>query len=489
MSSSPRTAEIDLDLHKKQAEAFLSTATEILYGGAAGGGKSHLMRAAAIIWCSHIPGLQVYIFRRIREDLVKNHMEGPKGFRSLLAPWALAGFVKIVEDEIRFWNGSKIYLCHCKDEKDRFKYQGSEIHVLMVDELTHFTEVIYRFLRSRVRAVGLPELPEEYRGCFPRILCGSNPGNVGHLWVKTAFISNREPMSIQRTADSEGGMLRQFIPAKLNDNPSMAKDDPMYRQRLKGLGSEALVKAMEDGDWDVIEGAYFDGWSNELHVIRPFEIPKHWVRFGAFDWGSSRPFSYGEYAVASEGYNGIPAKALIKIKEWYGVRKMESGEPEPNVGLKLTVPQIATGIKALEAGDKIAYRVADPSIFDASRGESIAEQFYKANGIIFQRGDNKRLPGWEQIRDRLEGEERPMLYLFSTCYDSIRTIPVLQHDEKHPEDVDTDMEDHAADELRYACMSRPYTRPAPVQEPMRTMNDISLDELWNSQPQKRSGRI
>jgi hypothetical protein len=211
------------------------------------------MRIAAILWCTQIPGLQVYLFRRIKEDLVKNHVEGPKGFRTLLAGWVNCGFVEIIEDEIKFWNGSKIYLCHCKDEKHRFKYLGAEIHVLLIDELTTFTDTIYRFLRGRVRAVGLPQLPKEYQGKFPRIICSSNPGNIGHLWVKTAFIDGVREMVIRQMPDTEGGMKRQYISAKLEDNPSMATDDPNYRSRLRGLGSETLVKAMEKGDWDVIE--------------------------------------------------------------------------------------------------------------------------------------------------------------------------------------------------------------------------------------------
>src|SRR5437868_6728908 len=234
-SSSP--AHLEIHLHPKQWVALLSEATEILYGGAAGGGKSFLMRAAAILWCCAIRGLQVYIFRRIRDDLVKNHMEGPKGFRALLAALENDGFCTVVEDEIRFWNGAKIYLCHCKDAKDVSKYQGAEIHVLLIDELTHFTEQMYRFLRNRVRMVGIV-LPPQYVGKFPRILCGANPGNIGHQFVKMGWIDGVEALSIRQMAASEGGMMRQYVPAKLNDNPSMATDDPGYEDRLSGLGSE-----------------------------------------------------------------------------------------------------------------------------------------------------------------------------------------------------------------------------------------------------------
>ena len=216
-----QSAAINLNLHHKQSIALDTEATEVLYGGAAGGGKSHLIRVAAVIWCAAIAGLQVYLFRRVREDLLKNHMEGPKGFRSLLAPWVTCGFVRIVDDEIRFWNGSRVYLCHCKDDKDIYKYQGAEIHVLLIDELTHFTDAMYRFLRNRVRMVGI-NLPANYKGRFPRILAGANPGNIGHLFVKRAFVDGAETYDIRQMSPEEGGMKRQFIPALLEDNPSMA---------------------------------------------------------------------------------------------------------------------------------------------------------------------------------------------------------------------------------------------------------------------------
>lgn len=472
-------ATIDTHLHPKQMAAFTSEATEILYGGAAGGGKSHLMRMAAIVWCSEIPGLQVYLFRRIRDDLIKNHMEGPNGFRAVLAGWVSCGFVTIVEDEIRFWNGSKIYLCHCKDEKDRFKYQGAEIHLLLVDELTHFTDKIYRFLRNRVRMVGI-EIPEKYKNRFPRIICGANPGGIGHQFVKMTFIDGQQPMKVYEAANSEGGMLRQFIPAKLEDNPSMAENDPGYDARLHGLGSESLVRAMRYGDWDIIDGAFFDNFRKDRHVVRPFPVPDHWMRFRAGDWGSAKPFSFGWYAVASDDFIAgpgivIPRGALVRYREWYGIATDKEGKHIPNQGLKMNADQVGSGVRDRDSGDLIAYGVLDPAAFAQDGGPSIAERMMRGttgkNGATFRPADNKRVTargamgGWDQMRARLDGDGdgRPMLFFFETCTHAIRTIPALQHDEDRPEDLNTDMEDHPADEVRYACMSRPWVKNAPNQ--------------------------
>jgi hypothetical protein len=465
-----------ISLHPKQWDAFLSPATEILYGGAAGGGKSYLMRQAAIAWCSEIPGLQVYLFRRIREDLVKNHVEGPSGFRELLAGWVNCGFVVIVEDEIRFWNGSKIYLCHCKDEKDRIKYQGAEIHVLLIDELTHFTDVIYRFLRNRVRMVGI-SVPGKYRGKFPRIVCGSNPGGIGHQFVKTTFIDNRMPMAIDKVEPTEGGMLRQYIPALLEDNPSMADEDPEYEQRLRGLGSDALVRAMRYGDWDVVEGAFFDCWAPHRHILEPFEIPEDWARFRSGDWGSAKPFSFGWWAIVEDDTRHpvsgqlMPRGSIIRYREWYGCVP-----GKPNTGLKLTAEQVGAGIAELET-EKVAGGVLDPAAFAEDGGPSLANRIMAGSGakkVMFRRADNKRVTqrgamgGWDMMRQRMIGtDEAPMIFCFSTCRDSIRTIPMLQHDQDRPEDLDSDMEDHAADEWRYACMSRPWVKDKAVESPKR----------------------
>ena len=447
MSVSP---EINLNLHPKQAIALDTEATEVLYGGAAGGGKSHLMRVAAILWCASIPGLQVYLFRRIREDLIKNHMEGPKGFRSVLAPWVLNGFVRIVEDEIRFWNGSRIYLCHCKDEKDIYKYQGAEIHVLLLDELTHFSEAMYRFLRNRVRMVGI-DVPKGWEKRFPRILAGANPGNVGHLFVKRTFVDGTDTYEIRDMEPGEGGMKRQFIPALLEDNPSMGADDPGYEARLHGLGSDALVAAMRYGNWDVVDGAFFDCWDAARHVVSPFTIPDGWTRFRSMDWGSASPFSVGWWAVVGDtvtvsnrtgGKVILPRGCLVRYREWYGASK-------PNTGLKMENEDIGRGIAAREKGERITYGVLDPACFSSNGGPSIHEQIMRG-GPIFREADNARVAkrgaigGWSEMRGRLIGDadRNPMIVCFATCHDSIRTVPALQHDSVNPEDIDTDMEDH-----------------------------------------------
>lgn len=446
------------------------------------------MRCAAIIWCATIPGLQVYLFRRLFPDLIKNHMEGPKGFRALLAPWVASGHVTIVEEEIRLWNGSRVFLCHCKDEKDRFKYQGAEIHVLLIDELTHFTDTIYRFLRTRVRAVGL-NVPEQYAGLIPRILCGSNPGNIGHLWVKQAFVA-AGAYTQHRMGDDEGGMVRQFIPSRLDDNPSMTKDDPTYRARLRGAGSAALVKALEDGDWNVIEGAFFDCWDSFKHIVSPFQVPQHWARTRSFDWGFAKPFSVGWWAVASEAQPlsnkfVLPRGGLVRTHEWYGAAS-------PDVGLRLEAEQIATGIKSRDPLG-IALAVADTAIFAESGkaygygGPTIGERLAAA-GVRFQPSDKRRNQGWDQMRGRLigDGDGNPMLVVFDTCVDFIRTVPVLQHDELRPEDLDTDSEDHVADECRYMCMARPWAKPElRKSEPLKGIEALTLDRLFKDREEER----
>lgn len=497
--SSTSPDALNLHLHPKQWEAFETKATECLYGGAAGGGKSHLMRICAVVWCTSIPGLQVYLFRRIRDDLNKNHMEGPKGFRAMLASWVEQGWCSIVEDEIRFWNGAKIYLCHCKDEKDIYKYQGAEIHVLLIDELTHFSEMMYRFLRNRVRMVGIV-LPPQYVGQFPRILCGANPGNVGHLWVKTTFVTSATPMKLRSMPANDGGMLRQYIPARLEDNPSMTVDDPGYEMRLEGLGSATLVRAMRWGDWDVIEGAFFDCWNPLRHVVRPFEIPKDWVRFRSGDWGSAKPFSFGWWAIVADTYRTetviLPRGCMVRYREWYG---MQSGKP--NVGLKLHAEKVGEGLCGLEKNDApVSYGVLDPAAFSQDGGPSIAERMFTGSGskILFRRADNARVPGrgamggWDQVRSRMigDGDGRPMVVCFSTCFDSIRTIPALQHDTARPEDLDSDMEDHAADEWRYACMSRPWNRDLHNVEPIRGTTEMTMAEAFKlASPKINTGRI
>lgn len=439
---------LNITLHPRQTDAYQSAATEILYGGAAGGGKSYAMRALAILWCAQIAGLQVYIFRRTYDDLIKNHIEGPKGFLALLADWQNAGFCKIVESEIRFWNGSKIYLCHCEHEKHRFKYQGSEIHVLLIDELTLFTEVIYRFLRTRVRMTSIV-LPGDLKGRFPRILCGSNPGNIGHAWVKSTFISDGEskvePMQIRPMPDDEGGMLRQYIPATLDDNPTMAEDDPSYRTRIRGLGNAALVKAFEKGDWDAVVGSYLEGvWDADKHVVKPFAIPSTWAVWRAMDWGFAKPYCV---LWAAMDFDGV----VYIWRELYGY----GGKAD--VGSREEAGAVARKIKEIEQHDErlgYEYRLcpADASIF-AETGTS------RSIGKIFRDGGVKWIESYKGPRSRVNGAQLIVemlqsgkLKVFDTCRHLIRTVPALMPDPNNPEDVDTKMEDHCWDTMRYLLL-------------------------------------
>lgn len=446
----------EINLEPKQGLAFQTEATEVLYGGAAGGGKSYLERVSAIRWCAEIPGLQVYLFRRTLPDLRDNHLRGPTSFHVLLQAYTEGGHVKhkSVENEFEFWNGSILHLCYCDSENDVEKYRGAEIHVLMMDELTHFTEYQYRFLRSRVRVAGL-KIPPQYKSKLPRIETASNPGSIGHAWVKRTFISPKPALEVWRTSPEEGGMLRQFIPARLVDNPHLTDEDPEYANRLRGLGTDNLVRAMLDGDWDIIAGAAFEKLRRDIHCIEPFEPPEDWMCFGSFDWGSTRPYHFGLWGV-SDG-NSLPdgrtyrRGAIILWNEIYG------WNGKANEGQRLEAEAVAERIRSLVGGRKLTYIAADPSMWKVDGSPSIAENMLR-KGVVLRKADNARLVGYVQVRQRIAGDEDgPMLFATKNCHDGFwRTMPDLVMDERKVEDVDTDQEDHAYDSVRYACQSRPW---------------------------------
>jgi hypothetical protein len=472
MADGGASAAIDFSLHPKQTIAFQSQATEILFGGAAGPGKSHLLRVVAIVWCASIANLQVYLFRREFPDLYKNHMEGPTGFPAMLAPWVLSGLAKInySKNFIELWNGAKIHLCHCQHEKNKYDYQGAEMHVLMIDELTHFTESIYRYLRGRVRLGGLAA-PPAFVGRLPRVICGSNPGGLGHNWVKASWVDLLAPLELRQMPPAEGGLVRQYIPARLTDNPTMSANDPEYASRLAGLGDTALIKAMLEGDWNIVSGGALDDvWSPRIIVPR-FHVPASWRVDRSFDWGSSHPFSAlwwaqadGTEATLPDGTRWAPPRgSLVLLHEWYGAKGA-------NEGLKISPRDVAAGIlereRDLVAGRWVAAAPkpgpADNSISAVSQPgtPTIADEMATA-GVRWTASDKApgtRKIGLELIRSRLReaGKERPeapALFVMEHCRSALAHWPVLPRDSRNPDDVDSDAEDHDYDALRYRVLA------------------------------------
>lgn len=458
---------------EKQRYVYETPASEIFYGGAAGGGKSFMLRALSIILCAKIPHLQVFLFRRLYSDIAATHIEGPAGYKALLHEWEERKWCSVTQDKIRFWNGSVIFLQHCKDELDKNKYLSAEMNVLLMDEASQFTESQYRFFRGRARLGALRQQIEEqvkkgeleplYLKKLPLVVCASNPGNVGHGWLQSTFVDYAPPMTPVQTPEEEGGMVRVFVPARLEDNPYIEEG---YENKLLGLGDEELVRAMRYGDWNILSGAFFKGFSRSRNVLPPFSIPRHYPRVMAYDHGWYYPFSIGWFAFFPEPYAPpelnsdpmnpeviIPQGSIILYKEWYG----SQGK---NRGLGLTPEEIAYRVfnefeeyeKLDGVPQKIEMRVADPAIFKTDRGESIADVFDRYH-LHFERGDNDRIRGWQQMDARISATPYPTYYIFENCLDSIKQMGLAVRDPKKPEDIDTDIEDHALDMARYAIMA------------------------------------
>ena len=436
---------------------------EAFYGGARGGGKTDGVLGEFVAhagrYGQHAIGLMV---RRERTQLI----ETIERSRQIYLP--LGAKYNEQDKQWRFPNGARLRFAYLERDADAEGYQGHSYTRVYVEEIGNFPspDPVMKLMATLRSGAGVPV---GFRAT-------GNPGGPGHQWVRARYI-DPAPLGWEIITDPVSGLERVYIPSRVGDNSYLGQD---YVQRIKASGSAELVRAWLEGDWSVITGAYFTEFSLEQHVLEPFAIPENWVRFRAMDWGSARPFSVGWYAIsegivlprvgktpANDDPNAakhraevvIPRGALVKYREWYGASA-------PNVGLKLTAEEVADGIKKRESGDKVAYGVIDPAAFAEDGGPSIAERMIR-RGVTFRRADNSRVArngamgGWDQLRSRLKGEDgRPMLYFFATCRDTIRTLPSLQHDENRPEDLDSEGEDHAADETRYACMSRPYARGA-----------------------------
>lgn len=439
---------------------------EVFYGGARGGGKTDgVLGKYALKAGTYGKGFNGVFFRR-ELPMLDDAIERSKDIYHLLGGrW---------QDQKKTWtfpNGARLRFRPLERTADADKYQGQNVSDACVEEAGQYPDPtpidrLNGVLRS---ASGVPT----------QLIMTGNPGGAGQQWIKLRYIDPCSTgMKVLTRSLPNGKQHRYvFIPSRLQQNKLLMQADPDYINRLYLVGSQKLVDAWLEGDWSAIEGAFFDCWSAK-HVIRPFTLPDHWTRFRSADWGSARPFSVGWWAVVGEDTltDGcwLPRGALVRYREWYGVRKRADGSIEPNQGIKLPADEVGRGVVEREEGDpRIDYGVLDPSAFAEDGGPSIASRM-RAEGANFRRADNKRVAtkgaigGWDQMRARLMGEDfgepmglRPMIYCFSTCYDSIRTIPSLQHDDVRPEDLDTDMEDHAADEWRYACMSRPYVTDGP----------------------------
>ncbi len=440
----------------KQAEFMSRPEYEVLYGGAAGGGKSDAIIAEALRQVDN-PNYRAIIFRKTypqcRELIIKS-------IRIYSAAYPDAEY-NGSEHYWKFPSGAKIYFGSMPNATSYLNYQGLSYSYIAFDELTHFTLEEYEYMISRNRADG--------KGLRVYIRATANPGGIGHGWVKERFITASEPgvpyTVTTEITDKKGKKIkasreRVFIPSSVFDNEALLQNDPGYLSNL-ALLPESQRKALLYGDWDSYEGQVFteftnnpDGYETKLntHVIEPFEIPRSWRRYRTFDFGYSRPFAVQWWAIDYDG------RAYL-YRQLYGCTQT------PNHGLKWEPRQIAREIQKieneLEVGNTIT-GIADPAIWDESRGrDGTIIRMFEDEGVFFEKGRNDRLSGKMQCHYRFafDDEGRPMAYIFNNCKAFLRTVPALTYDTVNVEDVNTTCEDHDYDAMRYFFMANPI---APV---------------------------
>ncbi len=453
----------------KQREFLRRREYECLYGGAAGGGKSEAAVMLPLYWVN-VPHFKALILRKtypqLTELIDKSRFYYPRLFPSAK--------YNATNHRWTFPKGATVSFGSMHTPADVESYRGRSFDLIIFDELTHFTYDEYAFMFSRNRPSG--------KGTFVGIRATTNPGGIGHAWVKARFITSAPPLTVVkesftvRGADGKDETRfrdRVFVPATVFDNKKLLENDRDYLANLAMLPA-AQRDAQLYGDWSSFDGQVFTEWTDDpshyldrlnTHVISPFKIPKHWRVWRGFDFGFARPYSVGWYAADEEG-------RLYRIAELYGT------DGTPNRGVREPPDKIAERIRKIETeNENLRGReiigIADPSIFDESRGESVAAMMARhPNYVYFRPGDNTRLAGKMQYHYRLamRSDNRPMLQVFSTCRHFLRTVPSLTYDTKTVEDIDTRQEDHIYDECRYILMENPITPQLP-DAPKRILDD------------------
>ncbi len=461
---------------EKQKQFLTDTHRYVAYGGARGGGKSWSVQRKSILLCLKWAGIKILIVRRTYAELLNNHI-------NVMIP-LLHGIAKYNRSDkmFTFTNNATIKFGYCATDSDLGQYQGSEYDVIFIDEACLLSE--YQLQQITACNRGVNNFPK-------RIYYTLNPGGQSHGYFKRLFVD-------RKFNGAENPDEYSFIQSLVTDNKALMESQPDYIKQLENLPPK-LREAWLYGRWDIFEGMFFEDFRTEVdvskaeelnmtpdemlryhrytHVIEPFNPPSDWTYYRSYDFGYGKPFSCCWWAVDYDG-------TAYQIEEFYGCTAT------PNEGVKWSPDKQFRQIKEIEnshpylKGRRID-GVADPSIWDGSRGESVYEAALR-NGIDFQKGINDRIAGWMQMHYRFQFDDKgkARMYIFKNCKNTIRTLPLLMYDEHKPEDLDTSQEDHIADAIRYFCMMRPVK---PIEK--ETGKEILFDPLnmFSDNMKKSSG--
>lgn len=457
------STKMNLQVTEKQMK-FLKAdhVTEVLFGGAAGGGKSYVQLLDAFLYAVKYPGSKQLILRRTYPELEMSLIQVHLG----LYPNEIYRYNE-TKHRGQMKNGSMITFGSLQRESDVYKYQGAEFDVIRFDELTHFTWTQYSYLLSRLR--GANDFPKQIKS-------STNPGGVGHQWVKERFIDPAPPETVFDIIEKEGGTISGqglYLPAKVQENIFLMRKDPDYLKRLLNLPEKNRLALLE-GRWDIYDGVFFSEFDPAVHVVRPFRLKEHWKQYVTMDYGMDM-FAVEVVAVDEEG-NGFVHRELY----------------QPGLIISQAAEKAAELVEDLD----IAAWLAPPDLWNGRQetGKSVADIFAE-HGIPLTMTSNNRHAGWLAVREwlasrtvqnEITGEEKimpPKLRIFENCRNLIRTLPALQYDDKDPEDVANEPHEltHAPDALRGFCVYWVTGAQSPAEKTVRWEQD-QWDDYYNADP-------